>query len=264
MIPKVIHYCWFGSNPLPELAQKCIASWKKYLPDYEIKEWNEDNFDVNIIPYTKEAYECKKYAFVSDYARFWILYKYGGLYFDTDVEVIKNMDDIIAKGPFMGCENEAKAGATPTQLGVAPGLGLGVNPGLGLYNEILANYNGLHFLGKNGEMNTKTVVEYVTDILVANGLKNTSKIQLVKGVYVYPKEYFCPFGLDGRMNITSNSCSIHHYMASWSDKKSLFFQIIKKCKQILIKILPEIVVDYILQVKKKKREKMYQAVFRDA
>ena len=272
MIPKIIHYCWFGHNPLPELAQKCIASWKKYLPDYEIKEWNEDNFDVNIIPYTKEAYECKKYAFVSDYARFWILYKYGGLYFDTDVEVIKNMDDIIAKGPFMGCENEAKAGATPTQLGVAPGLGLGVNPGLGLgvnpglglYNEILANYNGLHFLGKNGEMNTKTVVEYVTDILVANGLKNTSKIQLVKGVYVYPKEYFCPFGLDGRMNITSNSCSIHHYMASWSDKKSLFFQIIKKCKQIFIKILPEIVVDYILQVKKKKREKMYLSVFRDA
>ena len=129
MIPKVIHYCWFGGNPLPASAKKCIASWRKYLPDYEIKEWNESNFDVNIIPYTAEAYKAKKYAFVSDYARFWIFYKYGGLYFDTDVEVIKNMDDIIAKGPFMGCENEAKAGATPVQLGVAPGLGL--------YGEIL-------------------------------------------------------------------------------------------------------------------------------
>ena len=108
MIPKIIHYCWFGRNPLPELAQKCIASWKKYLPDYEIKEWNEDNFDVNIIPYTAEAYAAKKYAFVSDYARFWILYKYGGIYFDTDVEVIRPIDDIIAKGNFMGCETDAR------------------------------------------------------------------------------------------------------------------------------------------------------------
>lgn len=106
MIPKIIHYCWFGRNPLPELAQKCIASWKKYLPDYEIKEWNEDNFDVNIIPYTAEAYAQKKYAFVSDYARFWILHKYGGIYFDTDVEVIRPIDDIIARGNFMGFETD--------------------------------------------------------------------------------------------------------------------------------------------------------------
>lgn len=104
MIPKIIHYCWFGRGPLPELAQKCIASWKKYLPDYEIKEWNEDNFDVNIIPYTAEAYQAKKYAFVSDYARFWIMYHYGGIYFDTDVEVIRPMDDIVANGNFMGFE----------------------------------------------------------------------------------------------------------------------------------------------------------------
>ena len=107
MIPKIIHYCWFGRNPLPPLAEKCIASWREFLPDYEIKEWNEDNFDVNIIPYTADAYNAKKYAFVSDYARFWILYKYGGLYFDTDVEVIKSMDDIVERGPFMGCERYA-------------------------------------------------------------------------------------------------------------------------------------------------------------
>ena len=102
MIPKIIHYCWFGHNPLPESAKKCIESWKKYLPGYEIKEWNESNFNVNAIPYTEEAYRLKKYAFVSDYARFWILYHYGGLYFDTDVEVIKRMDDIIERGAFMG------------------------------------------------------------------------------------------------------------------------------------------------------------------
>ena len=145
MIPKVIHYCWFGRNPLPSLAIKCIESWRKYLPDYEIKEWNEDNFDVNIIPYTQEAYQVGKYAFVSDYARFWILYKYGGLYFDTDVEVIKPMDDIIARGPFMGCEKDVSdtsvASVAPgLGLGVNPGLGLGVNPGLGLYKEIFEMY----------------------------------------------------------------------------------------------------------------------------
>ena len=104
MIPKIIHYCWFGRNSLPASAQKCIASWRKYFPDYEIKEWNEDIFNVNIIPYTQQAYEAQKYAFVSDYARFWILYHYGGLYFDTDVEVIKSFDDIVDKGAFMGLE----------------------------------------------------------------------------------------------------------------------------------------------------------------
>ena len=176
MIPKVIHYCWFGGNPLPKSAQKCIASWRKYLPDYEIKEWNESNFDVNIIPYTAEAYKAKKYAFVSDYARFWILYKYGGLYFDTDVEVIKNMDDIIAKGPFMGCENEAKAGATPAQLGVAPGLGLGVNPGLGLYGEILEDYKTSHFITANGELDLKTIVDRTTEALCKYVLNNISMI----------------------------------------------------------------------------------------
>ena len=109
-IPKVIHYCWFGRNPLPKMAVKCIASWRKFLPDYEIKEWNEDNFDVNIIPYTKDAYADGKYAFVSDFARFWILYRYGGVYFDTDVEVIKPMDDIIGRGPFMGLEIAGRDG----------------------------------------------------------------------------------------------------------------------------------------------------------
>ena len=123
MIPKVIHYCWFGKNPLPASAQKCIASWRKYLPDYEIKEWNEDNFEVNAVPYTQQSYEVRKYAFVSDYARFWILYHFGGLYFDTDVEVIKPLDDIIKRGAFMGIEQGAFMDGKPM---VAPGLGMGI------------------------------------------------------------------------------------------------------------------------------------------
>lgn len=224
MIPKVIHYCWFGRNPLPELAKKCIASWKKYLPDYEIKEWNEDNFDVNIIPYTKEAYSAEKYAFVSDYARFWILYNYGGLYFDTDVEVIKSIDDIIEKGAFMGCENEVKAEATA--LAVAPGLGLGCNPGLGLFKEMLELYATLHFIdpisGSYNQKNIKTIVGYTTEVLCKHGLINTNEIQECAGVWIYPKEYFCPINpITGETKTTSNTRTIHHYAASWLKKTLL-------------------------------------------
>lgn len=228
MIPKIIHYCWFGRNQLPDLAQKCIASWRKFLPDYEIKEWNEDNFDVNIIPYTAEAYKAKKYAFVSDYARFWILYKYGGLYFDTDVEVIKNMDGIIAKGAFMGCENEARPGAMPISLGVAPGLGLGVNSGLSLYAEILQKYSSLHFINNNGSFNLKTVVDYTTELLCFHGLKNTTEIQVVANIWIYPKEYFCPIDYKTRKKkVTNNTFTIHHYTGSWQTKRQKIYRIIE-------------------------------------
>jgi len=233
MIPKVVHYCWFGGNPLPKSAQKCIASWRKYLPDYEIKEWNESNFDVNSIPYTAEAYKAKKYAFVSDYARFYILYKYGGLYFDTDVEVIRNMDDIIARGPFMGCEGEAKQsmngardkattlGVAPgLGLGVNPGLGLGVNPGLGLYKEILDIYKDKHFLKPDGTLYDETIVTITTNLLRKKGLRYTNNIQQVDGVWIYPKEFFCPKDyVTGKLSITKNSRSIHHYSATWIPKE---------------------------------------------
>lgn len=214
MIPKIIHYCWFGHNPLPKLAVKCIDSWKKFLPDYDIKEWNESNFDVNIIPYVKEAYEAKKYAFVSDYARFWILYHYGGLYFDTDVEIIKNMDDIIARGPFMGRERDSKSGQAT--IGANPGLGLGVAPGLDLYKEILDFYESLHFRLDDGSLNLQTVVKYVTSILIKHGLKDRDEIQECAGLFVYPKEYFCPkFYDDFKICKTKNTVSIHHYAGSW-------------------------------------------------
>ena len=220
MIPKIIHYCWFGRNPLPNLALRCIESWKIHLPDYEIIEWNEDNFDVKMIPYTAEAYKAKKYAFVSDYARFWILYKYGGLYFDTDVEVIRPMDDILSRGPFMGFENN---GATTS--GVAPGLGLGVNPGLGLYKEILDYYAGEHFLKSDGTQNLKTVVIRVTEILNKHGLKDNNVYQAVAGVNIYPFDYFCPIRItDGKLCLTENTVSIHHYAASWTTPTHRFLR----------------------------------------
>jgi hypothetical protein len=219
MIPKIIHYCWFGGNPLPELAQKCIASWRKCFPYYEIKEWNEANYDVHKISYTSEAYNAKKYAFVSDYARFDILYQYGGIYFDTDVEVIKPFENILKNGGFMGFESLGS---------VAAGLGIGCNAGLGVIYEILGFYSGIHFLNTDGSYNMHTVVEYVTEILKKHGLKMENTIQHFDGFTVYPIEYFCPFSLrDYSLNITDNTHSIHHYEASWiskSEKKWKFFR----------------------------------------
>ena len=211
MIPKIIHFCWFGGNPLSDLALKCIESWKKYFPDYEIKEWNENNFDLHCCDYVKEAYKAKKWAFVSDYARFWILYNYGGLYFDTDVEVIKDMNDIIDKGSFMGCEAPNKCN---------PGLGLGVNAGLDLYKMILENYEISHFFNEDGTNNYTTVVDRVTDILKMYGFRKSNDIQLIENVYIYPADYFCPMDYQtGKLNITENSRTIHWYDASWLDDR---------------------------------------------
>lgn len=227
-IPKVIHYCWFGRNPLPESAHKCITSWRKYLPDYEIKEWNEDNFDVNIIRYTREAYEAKKYAFVSDYARFKILYEHGGLYFDTDVEVIKPMDDIVAAGPFMGIEVPTNGEKPPL---VAPGLGIGVYKGTPFYKNLLDYYHDLNFLNEDGSPNPVTVVKHTTKVLVDNGLKNTNDIQKVDDIWIYPPDYFNPLNDNtGVLTITDNTRSIHWYTKSWrKPKNKVLTKIIKLC-----------------------------------
>ena len=193
MIPKVIHYCWFGRNPLPPSAIKCINSWKKFFPDYEIKEWNEDNFDVNLIPYTQEAYAAKKYAFVSDYARFWILYHYGGLYFDTDVEVIKNMDDIVEAGPFMGFEGSVSTTSANIEA-INPGLGLAATPSLELYKKMLDIYSTMNFYSSDGKMNPVSM----------------------SGITIYPPEYFDPWDdVLGKLNKTPNTRSIHWYSKTW-------------------------------------------------
>ena len=246
MEPKTIHYCWFGRNPLPSTARRCIESWKKYFPDYDIKEWNEDNFDVNIIPYTKEAYSVKKYAFVSDYARFWILYNYGGLYFDTDVEVIRKMDHIIAKGPFMGFEQPSEE-LKKENMGykVAPGLGLGVNPGLGLYKELLDYYKTLHFLNIDGTPNPVTIVKHTTDILMKKGLKPNNELQFVDGVWIYPWDVFCPQSFYTKKTyISKNTVSIHLYCDSWNNSYNKF-------KKNIIRLIGPTLTNFIVNFKNK-------------
>lgn len=231
MIPKKIHYCWFGRNPLPESAQKCIASWRKFLPGYEIIEWNEDNFDVNSIPYTAQAYADKKYAFVSDYARFKILYEQGGLYFDTDVEVIRPMDDIIATGPFMGFEKNLQTQKDNKAPGVNPGLGLGASPKMPIYAEILDFYGKKDFNIADG-----TVVSHTTAILKRRGLVDENCKQEVAGLTIYPTDVFCPMdSTSGLTEITDSTVSIHHYSCSWIDHTTFGYRM-HLLKNKLVKI----------------------------
>lgn len=212
MIPRVIHYCWFGHGPLPEMAKKCMASWKRWLPGYEIKRWDETNFNVNAIPYTAEAYRLGKYAFVSDYARFWILYHHGGLYFDTDVELIRPIDDIVAAGPFAGREQSRDG----RNLQVATGLGLGAEPHMPIYKALLRTYAHLHFTTWSGK-NTVNVVGIVSRLLDSAGdIHDTSQVTRCAGINIYPAEYFCPVNyFTGQTELTPRTRSVHHYAATW-------------------------------------------------
>ena len=217
MIPKVIHYFWFGGKPLTELACKCIASWKRYLPDYEICRWDESNFDVNIISYTRDAYAAGKYAFVSDYARFRVLYDHGGVYFDTDVEVIKPMDDILSRGPYMGFESLGKN----STIAVAPGLGMAAEAGMELFADILLRYESLTMFLPDGRMNPVTMIPMVTQMLLDRGLNGNGDIESAAGFIVYPPEWFNPFDdATGRLNKTVNTRSIHWYSKSWMTRES--------------------------------------------
>lgn len=237
-IPKVVHYCWFGGNPLPELAHKCIASWRKFLPDYEIKEWNEQNFDVFQAPYIAEAYRLKRYAHVSDYARFWILYHYGGVYFDTDVEVIRSMDDILARGAYAGFECPEGSSLDNPNGDINPGLGIAVPPNHPFFKTMLDYYNHHHFVRWNGK-NSGNITQKATQFLDYNHKEVLDGgIVKVSGLFIYPIEYFCPLNYyTGEMNITENTRTIHHYMASWVKKRNHLQGIIERMKYIYVRIL---------------------------
>lgn len=208
-IPKVIHYCWFGGNELPASVEKCIRSWKRRCPDYEIKLWDENSVDVNAIPYTKEAYEAKAYAFVSDYFRLWIIYTYGGIYLDTDVEVVRNFDPLLNHYAFAGREGKEY---------VNFGLGFGAEKHHPLLQAHMELYEDIHYRNHDGSVNKTTLPMYTTMLLSELGFDpDNDCVQEVAGITVYPTDYFCP--IEWQTGITrwktSNTYSIHHYNASW-------------------------------------------------
>lgn len=207
MIPKKIHYCWFGRGEKPKLAQKCIASWRKYMPDYEIIEWNEDNFDVNYNAYTKMCYEEKKYAFLTDYLRLLIVEEHGGIYFDTDVEAVRSFDDLLAYPAFFGFENNEH---------VNTGEGFGAEAHHAVVRQMLEEYEPL-LDGKHGVIGCPKLN---TDALLKFGLRLDGKKQELKNqTVVFPAEFFNPMSsTTGVITITNQTFSIHRYSMSWLPK----------------------------------------------
>ena len=211
MIPKKIHYCWFGRNPKPKLAEKCIASWKKYCPEYEIIEWNEDNFEVKKYPYAQYCLDKQKYAFLSDFARLIIIRDYGGLYFDTDVELIKRPDELLKNEAFFGFENDEH---------VASGLGFGAEKEHIVIQKMVDEYKGLET--ENGSFELKGCPILNTAALVKLGLKQNGSEQVIEGAHIFPMDFFNPYDdPTGRLNITDNTYSIHWYAKSWMSKRKI-------------------------------------------
>lgn len=209
MIPKTIHYCWFGGNPKPKLAEKCIKSWKKYCPDYKIIEWNETNFDISSAPlYVRQAYESKKWAFVTDYVRLYALVNYGGIYMDTDVEVVKALDIFLKHDAFSGFEDEKNI---PTGI-------MGCKKDFPLFMQFLNYYNDAEFYNGDGSLNLTTNVTVITNICSQNGFIPNNQYQEMDGFAIYPNDYFCPLDFRTRLlKKTKNTATIHWFSASWHD-----------------------------------------------
>lgn len=220
MIPKTIHYCWFGRGPMPELALKCIESWHKYMPDWKYKLWNEDNFDVNSTPYTKEAYEAKKYAFVSDYVRLMALRNEGGVYFDTDVEVFRSFEPLLGYDAFAGFEG-SKHIPVGTCVMASKENGEWVN-------EQLISYKGRHFILDDGTFDVTTNVQSMTAIMIAGGFKSNGQEQNYKDLHVFPVDYFCPRQTTGEYIKTDNTFCEHLGLNSWSDGNKGMKNVIKR------------------------------------
>ncbi len=219
MIPKKIHYCWFGKNPLPELAQNCIASWKKYCPDYEIIEWNEETFDIESNAYVKEAYEAKKWAFVSDFVRLYALVQQGGVYMDTDVELLKPIDGFLSCAAFSGFE---AADRIPTGI-------MACEQGHPLFTELLQDYDHRHFLLDNGEYDTTTNVTTITNLCLKHGLELNNQLQTVCGFTLYPFEFFCPKDSTTKLvHLTENTHCIHHFDGSWLTPEEQLFNDLRR------------------------------------
>ena len=211
MIPKIIHYCWFGRGPKPELALKCIESWKQFCPDYTLVEWNEDNFDISSNQYVKEAYEARKFAFVTDYVRLYAMYTQGGIYMDTDVMVLKNLEGYLHHQAFSGFESKTKV---PTGI-------MASEKGQALIGEMLSHYDTARFLNEDGSFDMTTNVEVITALLLEKGLIPNGEHQEIAGMAFYPQNVFCPD--HNKLNdpgYMADTATIHYFAGSWKSEKT--------------------------------------------
>ena len=210
MIPRIIHYCWFGRGEMPDLAKSCIASWHEFMPDWEYRLWNEDSFDVNSILYTKEAYEAKKSAFVSDYVRLWALFHEGGVYLDVDFEVFKPFDDLLHWSAFAGFEGSKHS---PLMMGVIASCPQGIWIG-----QQLNAYNGRHFIYPDGTFDMTTNVKFVSERMRGQGFAQNGLEQDFYDLHIFPVDYFCPKQTTGEYLRTENTYCESKGLGSWEEK----------------------------------------------
>ena len=210
MIPKIIHYVWLGKTPLPEKTVRCIDSWKRYCPDYEIIEWNEDNINLDSCLYAKQAYKARKWAFVSDYVRLFALERFGGIYLDTDVEILRPLDSFLSLKCFLGFESSK---------GVATCI-MAAEKGHSFIHELMREYDGISFAESHGIYDLTTNVTRVTRQAIRHGLKLNNEKQTVCDCTVFPRDYFCPLNIDtGVLECSENTFAIHWLSGSWKSEK---------------------------------------------
>lgn len=215
---KIIHCCWFGGNKKSPLIKNCMESWQKYLPDFEVMEWNENNFDINVNQYIREAFEHRKWAFVSDYVRLWVLYNHGGIYLDTDVEVFKDMSKFLEHNAFTGFEKYNNEIQPITAV-------MGAQKGNTWIKDLLSEYDGIRFVNPDGTLNLQTNTRRITRQLVEElGVNPHSDTHQTIGddIHIYPSTYFC--------HKDKHSYSMHHFNGSWVPKK-------QKLKKFIMKLL---------------------------
>lgn len=212
MIPKIIHYCWFGRGHKPQLAEECIDSWKKICPDFQLIEWNEDNFDINSNRYVRDAYQSKKWAFVTDYVRLWALYNYGGIYMDTDVEVIKPLEPFLYHHAFSGFESATQI---PTGIMACEKSNI-------IFKELLDYYETAQFIFSNGALNLTTNVVTITNQMLKHGFKPNNQYQVLDGYAFYPNNIFCPdLNRLHDQKYLKDTVTIHHFAGSWKSEAAI-------------------------------------------
>lgn len=224
-IPKVIHYCWFGGKEKPQLIKDCMDSWKENLPDYKIIEWNEQNFNIEKFDFALKAYNAKKWAFVADYCRIWVLYNYGGIYLDTDMEVLKSLDKFIDNECFAGIERDKIINAAI----------LGAKASNEFINKIINYYDNTDFIDYVDNLYEITIPNIITKLAAGEGYEGNKEIECVNNVFtIYSQEYFYPKNHSWeKASVTPKTYTIHHYEGSWRDKSKIWKS---KSKQILINI----------------------------